>query len=293
MKKWTAWLLIAALLLGLTAGFAEEEIDDAYRVIEDEPLAFEDDGEEERGVITAIEMTVPELTEEGEDGKPFVPEGLDRAVFDGDGRTQPDPTKYPYCAIVYQKTTFTCGCQSTGTGFLVGRYDVVTAGHCLTCTKHGTDVKYMDMYFGLKNNRNYSYKYSVSGTTSRGNTWYNDNYNIQGDYGMIRIDKPLGDRFGWFGRKYLSDSNIEGQYCEVAGYRYGVLRRDSGFVNVLDSDHIKYRADTEPGNSGCPVFVRDSAGDFYAVAINIAENSRYNVGYRLTNLRTTLHNFFD
>ena len=90
---------------------------------------------------------------------------------------------------------------------------------------------------------------------------------------------PNSDKVGWLGSYWgMSDSQIANQFLYVAGYRDGVLKYDYGFADAKSSQHIKYRMDTQPGNSGGPVFTRD----YYAIGINIAENDSYNTGYRLT-----------
>ena len=86
-------------------------------------------------------------------------------------------------------------------------------------------------------------------------------------------------KVGWFGTRWgLSDDALDLKFYYLAGYRDGTLKYDAGYVDVLSSQHIKYKMDTQPGYSGGPIY----SSDYYAIGINIAENSSYNIGYRLT-----------
>lgn len=72
---------------------------------------------------------------------------------------------YPYSAIGYIEATMTCGCNWTGTGFMVGRRGMLTAAHCLVCQKHGAYASYANFYFGLTpNSGGFSYQYTYQGS---------------------------------------------------------------------------------------------------------------------------------
>ena len=98
------------------------------------------------------------------------------------------------------------------------------------------------------------------------------------------MNERVGDRTGWFGTKTLSDNEYEDLYFTVAGYRDGVLKCDYDRATVASSNKIWHYADTLPGYSGCPVWFVNNYGQYYAVAINIAESLSYeaNVAQKIT-----------
>lgn len=205
-------------------------------------------------------------------------------VFGTDDRiTVQDTGEYPYVAIAYMKIHHACGCDSTGTGFMADKNKLITAAHCIVCTKHGKWANRITFYFGYRNDRRYTYKYSGKWYAFVGNT-FPDGYTTENDWAVVKLYKNVGNQVGWFGFKYnMPDSTISGKLLRVAGYRNGKLKKDSGFATVGSGNLIYYEMDSEPGNSGGPVYYLDH-GDPYAAAINIAESKSSNYGYRITAL---------
>ncbi len=242
-------------------------------------IAEEDEGE---GTVVVLDHTDTDIPEEAalSESEPFIPNELEKTVFYPDGRTTvKSPSKFPYCAIAYMSIRGECGCTWTGSGFMVNADRLLTAAHCLVCTKHSKWAKNITFYFGYKNSRNYYYKYSGRWNAYAGNLFRDKEYTTNWDYGCVKLDKKVGNKVGWFGAHWgMSDDSLDMSFLYLAGYRDGVLKYDAGFAEALDSQHIKYKMDTQPGYSGGPVYT----SDYYAVGINIAENSSYNIGYRLT-----------
>lgn len=211
-----------------------------------------------------------------EDGSPYVPE----RIFGVDNRFKvKNPSYYPYSAIAYMDVSARCGCNWTCSGFMVGQDTMLTAAHCLVCTKHSSWAKNINFYFGYKNAYDYSYLYNGAWTAWAGNIFSNREYTVNNDYGCIKLRENVGNIVGWFGTRWdYSDSYIKSKYLYVAGYRNGTLRYDSGWVTP-SGDFLTYQMDTVKGNSGGPIY----GSDYYVVGINIAENGSYNTGYRLSN----------
>ena len=236
------------------------------------------------GTVEVFEITDADPGTEiiPEDTDPFIPDGLEKTVFNGDDRvTVNKPSQFPFSAIANMSVKAKCGCTWSGTGFMVSKDQMLTAGHCLRCIKHGTWADRITFYFGYRNSRSYLYKYTGQWRAYAGNLFEDKEYTVNWDFGCIRFKQNVGDRTGWFGSRYgLSDKQLDMKFLYVAGYRDGVLKYDAGYAEVLDDQHIQYRMDTQPGYSGGPVY--DS--DYYAVGINIAENNRYNIGFRLMNI---------
>lgn len=240
-------------------------------------VAPAEEAEEEYGA--ALLGDPAELTEQIEltENAPYVPEELEKTVFGSDDRTTIKNTnKFPYCAIAYLKVKGKCGCNWTGSGFMVGKSGMVTAAHCLVCKVHNQWVKGMTMYFGYRSDKNYLYRYNEQFTYWYGtNPYSTGRYSEVNDYAYIKLNKNVGDKVGNFGIRYARPSQ-DGQVYNLAGYRNGVLKESNGRVTVIDDKLLKYGIDTEPGNSGCPVF----DDEYYAVGINVSQNDLYNFAHR-------------
>ncbi len=190
---------------------------------------------------------------------------------------------YPYVAVAYMDIDYRCGCENTGTGFMVERNKLFTAAHCIVCTTHNQWADHIDFYFGFTTLNDYAYKYSGRWYATVGNTFPNG-YTTDGDWAVVKFYENVGDTTGWFGFRYdMPDSEITSKELHLLGYRFGTLRLSSGSASRGYGDLLNYQIDMEPGNSGGPVFYLDGETP-YAVAINIAENEekQTNYGYRIT-----------
>lgn len=259
MKRFLALLMLAAMLFS-TATAEEEEV---Y-------------GE----AVLQSGAEAAELAAELPDSiAPFIPEGMERNIFGEDDRmTVNRPGVYPYSAVAYMKCKGKCGCNWTGSGFMVSHSSLMTAAHCLICKEHNSFVSGITMYFGYQSDKNYLYRYT-GGTRY----WYGSNPYATGsfvcddDYAYMKLEKRVGDTTGWFGIRHATPSQ-NGARFSVAGYRNGKMKAGRGNVTVLSDRVMTYQIDTEPGYSGCPVYDLDH----YAVAINVGHNSRENLARRLT-----------
>ena len=206
---------------------------------------------------------------------------MDKVILGADNRiTVSNPSEYPYSAIAYMEMNYKCGCQGSGTGFLVGEEDTLfTAAHCVVCSDHGEWADGITFYFGFKNHRNYLYKYNSNWYAYAGTTFPDKQYSIYGDYAVIKLYENVSDYTGSFGAWWnMDDSSLASQMIYAAGYRDGYIRYDQGYVNGR-GDHIQHWMDTVAGNSGCPLFTTD----YYAVGIHIGGNDQYNNACRLNN----------
>ncbi len=211
--------------------------------------------------------------------EPWCGENQEKVVFGKDDRLRvSNPTEYPFICIAYMNVTGECGDAWTGTGFLIGKDLLMTAAHCLVCPKHGKWADDIDFYFGYKNKRNYYLKYSQGWHAFVGNTFEDGEYSFRGDYGLVRLNKEIGNITGWLGISGKKDEELDGSFCYTAGFQDGMLQYDSGTVSVWDDELIYYQIDTTPGSSGGPVFTSDN----YAIAVNVAENGIWNYGFRMT-----------
>lgn len=258
MKRSLAWLMLLMCLFS---------------------FALAEGVEEQYGAVTAGDPADLDAVAELLEGAPYIPDGMDKAVFGADDRTTINQTsKYPYSAIAYLKVKGACGCSWTGSGFMVGKAGLATAAHCLVCQEHNSWVSGITMYFGYRSDKNYTYCYSDGATYWYGSNPYVDGYYEENDdYAYLKLEKNVGEKVGWFGIRCANDAQ-DGQIFTVAGYRHGVLKTSNGRVQIRNEKILEYQTDTEPGYSGCPVF--DS--EYYAVGINVGHNSVENFARRFT-----------
>lgn len=232
----------------------------------------------------------PEAWENAEDVsefsvEPYVPDSLDRVIIGTDDRIDVnDPGCYPYSATAYMRVKAQCGCTWEGSGFMVSRRGLVTAAHCLVCTKHYAGAERIDLYFGYQTDHNYLYKTSAVKTYWYGTDFSSTGgYNIENDYAYILLGEPVGDHTGWLGMRALSDTELRNTCFWVDGYRDGQIKYALGYADINSENTISYEMDTVPGYSGGPVSMCVNYDDFYAVAINVAESTfpLKNYGWRI------------
>lgn len=287
MKKSMALLVMILLLAGLLQPMtfadntATEEDQDAAETGNGEVILIDD--------AEALENFISSVSSEDQSGESegFVPEDAEKAVFGKDNRvTVANPGEYPFCTIAMMYAYADCGCSWQGTGFMIGRNRMLTAAHCLVCTDHGKWAHTIDFYFGYKNPKNYYCRYNGTWRAWAGNIYKSGSgYSTADDYGCITLDANVGDVTGWIGYRYgMPDKDLLLKFVTVAGYRDGMLKYDTGWIQSLDQSFVFYDIDHVSGNSGGPVFFLDTDGDYKAVAIIIAENNIHNIAFRLSSM---------
>ena len=313
MRKLLVILMTLALLMNVPTAFAEKNTEDLKNMGSDllaEPNSVYEMNEIESFAEKSNEGTVNVIDDWmiGRDSvsreletEPFVPKDMDiaelgiteefgsDAIFGNDGRvTVTWPSVYPYSTIAYMRVIGRCGDSWSGTGFMVGRDRLLTAAHVLVCPEHNAWAKNIDFYFGYKSDNDCRYHYRGKWTAWAGNVFKDHRYSIINDFGCVKLYQNVGDMVGWLGSYWGQTSSfLESNYMQVAGYRSGILRYDTGWVTAYDSSHLTYTIDTVCGNSGGPIFT----SKYYAVGINIAFNSNFNIGYRLTStVKSRLNN---
>ena len=276
MKKTISLLL--AFILALTCSFFLAEGEPASAEMQEangEVILFDDSGLETE-MIETIPQTDPDHSE-----------SLNKAVIGADNRiTVSNPSQWPYCSIAYLDVVGECNCHWSGSGFLVGDSGILlTAAHCLVCTEHSSWAKNISFYFGYKNAKSYLYRYTGWWSAYVGNTFPQRNYSIEKDFGIVKLDASVNKGASWLGAYWASsDSDMQNFYVNVAGYRDNKLRYDSGYMSVLDNDHVSFLMDEMGGNSGGPIFTNDgmAVGSIIAECEDQYGRPVYNIGYRLT-----------
>jgi V8-like Glu-specific endopeptidase len=174
-------------------------------------------------------------------------------IFGPDNRVLvTDTLVWPHRAAVNIGLSFPDGSGGWCTGTMIGRRSVLTAGHCLYNPGRGgfatayvvpaLDGTYMP--FGAAEDSHVT----VS------DQWY-ASQTYEHDWGLVTIDRTLGDATGWLGLVALGNSALKNLATTMTGYpedRGGGVRqyRVAGTVRSVSSNTITHLLDTMGGQSG-------------------------------------------
>lgn len=176
------------------------------------------------------------------------------SVIGPDGRTQVKDTKgSPYRRtgqITFQENGDTYIC----TGWLISASTVVTAGHCLNGGA-STNITFAP----ARNGKTDPYgKYTAT------EVWV-DNRGVSapgGDWGVIQLDKPVGNTVGWYGLKPAGSADLTGQKARIIGYpgdkASGTMWQHTDRIGSVNDRNFFYQTDTAGGQSGSAVTTSDS-----------------------------------
>ncbi len=195
------------------------------------------------------------------------------AVIVPDGRVRLTPTTgYPWRTVVKLYMTAPDASTWIGSGAMIDPYHVLTAGHCIFFPDNGdswaTQIRVVPAMDNLDDPYGEAWMTSMDSYTG----WTISN-SPQHDWGLITLDRNIGDYTGWMGRMTAGSGNaIYTQTMNVAGYPSDL---DSGVNMYFDSDigdgatlnNHYYWADTAPGMSGGPVW-RYAGGSRYILTVH-------------------------
>ncbi|AWJ92038.1 glutamyl endopeptidase (plasmid) [Azospirillum baldaniorum] len=191
-----------------------------------------------------------------------------------------DDDQYPARAVVSIEATW--GSRSyIGSGFLVGRNDVITASHVVYNAALGGKPSSLKIYPSYNPGKSDNKAYGVAksqfftnfdpdsdGKLITGDFYRNTQSGSEIDVALLTLSEPIGDSYGYFG----IDWNFGGGAVSVLGYpakydRYEIY--DSGSIRRSGVDTVYYvNPDLEinPGNSGGPIYY-SSGNNVFAVGV--------------------------
>ncbi|MBQ8095273.1 MAG: hypothetical protein IJ242_17100 [Clostridia bacterium] len=165
---------------------------------------------------------------------------------------------YPERAIAYMEIEFRCGCSRVGTGAMICRDGLITAGHNLICDTHSMTAEKIDFYFGCADVDEGDYFKKYGGHF---HYWYWDSfkngYSSKNDVGYVLFDEDVGDSTGWFATYYGSDNALQGKSYVVEGYvEGGGLTDCSSWLDIRNSMEFNLGVDSLPyGMEGAPIYI--------------------------------------
>ena len=187
-------------------------------------------------------------------------------VIGDDDRVRITPTtSYPWSAIV--KLHIAAGGYYTfGTGALIDKNHVLTAGHCVYSHLHGGWADSIKVVPGEDNgNEPFGYAWAINLRCYVDWIVYADE---QHDFAVITLDRDIGLQTGWMGLyTSLPSSSIYKNELNTAGYPYDL---DNGanmywnHANGRKANEYKhwYYLDTNGGQSGSPIWIYDGTNRY-------------------------------
>ena len=221
--------------------------------------------------------------------EPYIPyeNNNSRSIINGsDWNNSVDETAFPYRAIADLDITFSCGGTTHGTGFLISKNCMLTAGHCLVCNDCGADATQVICTFGRQSAN--SYWYCIVATPDDEVFYHHPSYTgsqMNYDYGYIVFNLNVGNSLGWFGIAALNDTSLTSQDITVSGYKDQIIYTANGSVTSVTSTRISHSASTNAGQSGSPIYGSSGTYQNYAFGIHTHGTSTsvpYNSGWRIT-----------
>lgn len=159
------------------------------------------------------------------------------------------------------------------TASLVWKNLIITAAHCVFKDGEFLKGKYQFL-LGASNGTSVAesgVSYIWWGTADSPN-----NRNL--DWAILKIEKPLGEKYGYFGWKPSTEENLE----NVMQAGYGSLfyqgksmtgvQECSARAFLPEKGFIYHDCDTSTGDSGSPLFTCDQKNTCFIVALHVAEH---------------------
>jgi V8-like Glu-specific endopeptidase len=196
-----------------------------------------------------------------------------KAVIGPDDSEKVKVMGFPYNTIALLRIECDDG-HHIGTGFFISPRCIATAGHCVF--KDGKWAKSVTVVPGASLGdfpKRWGETTAIKFRSVEGWVKYSD---IEYDYGAIILsDNLLFQKLcGYMGyAEYHSELASE---VELVGYPDGKGEKQfftKGFINREEGNLLYYTLDTEPGQSGSPVFVRDTDNKCIVVGVHRGTNN--------------------
>ncbi|WP_299442053.1 trypsin-like peptidase domain-containing protein [uncultured Rhodospira sp.] len=178
-----------------------------------------------------------------------------------------DTDVYPYSAVVYVEATFPDGSRYSGSGFLVGPNDVLTASHVIYDVNEGGVATSVTVTPGLDGGYAPYGAHAVAQIdylpVDADGDGYLSTWDSRNDFALLALETDVASRTGLFALDYDGGSALynvtgyPGVYATAEGPR---MTNDSGYVveNMLYSNYEFVSVETNPGNSGGPLWTLEN-----------------------------------
>ena len=202
--------------------------------------------------------------------------------------------QYPFSAVVAITAEFN-DAAGQSTGFMIGRNTILTCGHCVYDPEYGGLCTSLEFYPGSDNESRPFGTFQASPSNvsihpvwlesaqkaGTGEDWYG-NTEHGFDMAVIRIDDNVGDMTGWFGLKW-QEGSLNGVHATLTGYPKGYrMKTANGIIMDTEAESLIYQIDSEPGTSGCPIYMENRDGSLSVIGVNKSSMMITNQASRIT-----------
>ncbi len=286
MTSITGRIFLATILLGATfiPGSASAEPGDTP--MQSTPVGIDGSGHPLEAPAIPTEAEVDETSNHvPANPQEMTPEGI---IGDDNRERIEDTTTFPNSAVVYIQFNGRRHCS----GWLISRDTVVTAGHCVY------NPSTQKWFHGLQISPGANGQERPFGTAQATQLWTDAQWIAKSDprqdWGILKLDTPIGDQTGWFGMMWR-DWSYDGETTNLRGYPADKPEAElwgmEGRVEESHPNQLCYYTDTYRSQSGSPVY---SADESLVLAIHTYSNNKnrkptpslcpgeYNAGTRIT-----------
>ncbi len=191
-------------------------------------------------------------------------------ILDDDRKLQFNTRILPWSAICALSIETANGVQH-GTGWMAGPNIVITCGHCVYSNAFSGWAKKIVVTPG-RSSRGSPFGSTTSNTFFCSEKWQSAQ-NIALDIGAIFLDDPIGTKIGWF-RYDEVGPEIEKTIVNISGYpefdgNFDKLLTHEGAILKFHDGRLFYPIDTDVGQSGAPVWVKQSPENTIPIAVGV------------------------
>jgi len=219
---------------------------------------------------------------------------LPEAVIGADDRIQVvNTTPWPWRVQGKLTMTFPNNRTYIGSGTLINRHHVLTAGHCVFDKDLGgwaTSITFVP----AQNDTTRPFGVAVSSRLVSVKGW-TEEQNSDWDMGMIILDRDIGDNTGWFGIITGPDNILTNHYVNITGYpgdipqdqrRGRLMYTMQDAIKRVDSEVLGYYIDTFGGQSGSGVWSHwEGQEGYHCAGIHVRGSSTENQATRLSKVK--------
>lgn len=196
-------------------------------------------------------------------------------------------TLMPYASVVRVNVTFPDGSGGFGSGIVVGRNDVLTAGHVVYDRYSGGYATRIEIV-AAQSGSNHPFGETM-GVRARIPTQYATTESPDYDIAVVQTRTDIGNQTGWLGLRSVPEfSDVSQTVIHTAGYPYdrqlgNYMYGATDRADFLSGNRLFYngRLDTYSGQSGSGIWVEEG-GQRHIVGVHTSGGYYFNAGTALT-----------